>query len=200
MARIYPNKKKILLGWKQKLLSLYVIHKDNGISLYSHHFQLGEISHIDSQLVGMGFTALSKMMRQTVDPTSHISFVDLGKKKILFEERKTFYIVLVSLELSKEEFCVIFQRLKMLAEYFENMFILQQQITARTYVCLDDYALTSDLISLLFNEKQTDFMKIIPVIFRSIQKKSSLISKNVKESVNKLPESSFISNKSKNFN
>ena len=74
-------------NWKQHLISLYIIRKSDGICLFSHHFQLGLISQIEIQLVGMGFTALARMMREIVDSSSCLSMIDLGEKKVLINEK-----------------------------------------------------------------------------------------------------------------
>ncbi len=46
-----------------------------------------------------------------------------------------------------------------------------------TQVCVEDYALTSELVSLIFKDKPTRVLEIIPVIFKSIRKNKSLSSK-----------------------
>jgi hypothetical protein len=190
-ALFRPNTVSLTKDWKKLLLSLFIVQKEEGVCLFSHHFQLGKISRIDTQLVGIGFTALSKMMQETIDSSSQLSFVDLGKKKVLFEERDMFRIILVTQEMNKEEFCIILGKVKTLAEYFEKLFFIQQQITSKTFVCPEDYALTTDLVSLIFDDEPTPILKIIPLIFKSVQKKNFSFSRKAKYSTNFLPEEFF---------
>ncbi|UCG90674.1 MAG: hypothetical protein JSU57_02795, partial [Candidatus Heimdallarchaeota archaeon] len=89
---------KLPKDWKKHLISLYIIRKSDGICLFSHHFQLGAISQIENQLVGMGFTALAKMMREIVDKSARLNMIDLGRKKVLIEERINLLVVLVTTE------------------------------------------------------------------------------------------------------
>ena len=76
--------------WKHHLISLYIIRNGDGICLFSHHFQLGLISQIENQLVGMGFTAISQMLQEIVDSSSSLVMLDLGSKKVLIEEKESF--------------------------------------------------------------------------------------------------------------
>ena len=79
----YPSELK---NWRDLLISLYIVRNTDGICLYSHHFQLGLISQIETQLVGMGFSAMSKMMREVVDSNSRLTLIDLREKKVIIEE------------------------------------------------------------------------------------------------------------------
>lgn len=170
-------------NWKQRLISLYIIRKDDGICLFSHHFQLGMISQIETQLVGMGFTALAKMMREIVDSAARLCMIDLGEKKVLIDERSTSLTVLVTTENS------LFLRGKLteLTDYFQKIFELQQRISLKTRVCLEDYALTAELVSLVFQEKSTRVLEIVPLIFKSIRKTDSIFSEpNAKEKKERL--------------
>lgn len=152
--------------WKHHLFSLYIIRKSDGICLFSHHFQIGLISQIENQLVGMGFTALEKMMREIVDSSAHLELIDLGKKKVLIEERRNLLAVLITTDNSQ------FIRLKLeeLTSHFEKMFDLQQQINLETCVKLEDYALTAELVSIVFTDQPKRILEIIPIIFKSIRK------------------------------
>ncbi len=160
-------------NWQNHLISLYIVRKDDGICLFSHHFQLGLISQIETQLVGMGFTALAKMMREIVDSTARLCLIDLGKKKVLINERSTSLTVLVTTKNS----LFLRGKLEELTDYFERIFELQQRINLTTRVCLEDYALTEELISLVFKEKPTRVLEIVPLIFKSIRKTNSIFSK-----------------------
>ena len=145
--------------WKHHLFSLYIIRKSDGICLFSHHFQIGLISQIENQLVGMGFTALEKMMREIVDSSAHLELIDLGKKKVLIEERRNLLAVLITTDNSQ------FIRLKLeeLTSHFEKMFDLQQQINLETCVKLEDYALTAELVSIVFTDQPKRILEIIPI-------------------------------------
>ena len=57
------------------------------------------------------------------------------------------------------------------------MFELQQQINLETRVCLEDYALTTELGSLVFRDQPTRALEIIPVIFKSIRKNKTISTK-----------------------
>jgi hypothetical protein len=151
--------------WKHHLLSLYIIRKTDGICLFSHHFQIGLISQIENQLVGMGFTALERMMREIVDSSAHLELIDLGKKKVLVEERKNLLAVLITTDNSQ----LIRLKLEELTNHFEKMFELQQQISLETCVKLEDYALTAELVSIVFKDKPNRILEIIPIIFKSIR-------------------------------
>ncbi|MFX0087003.1 MAG: hypothetical protein ACFFAU_15200 [Candidatus Hodarchaeota archaeon] len=153
-------------NWKQDLISLYIVRNSDGICLFSHHFQLGLMSQIENQLIGMGFTALSKMMREVVDASSRLITLDLGRKKVLIEERGNKMAILVV----KRELPFYRNKLIELVDYFEKIFELQEQISQRTYVCVEDYALANDLVSLIFSDQSVRILEVIPLIFKSIQK------------------------------
>lgn len=158
------------LNCKQHLISLYIIRKGDGICLFSHHFQLGLISQIENQLVGMGFTAISQMLQEIVDSSSSLVMMDLGSKKVLIEEKQGFLIILIT----KINSPILRNKLIKLADLFEKMFELQQRISLVTQVCVEDYALTTELVSLVFEDKPTRVLEIIPVIFKLIQKEKFL--------------------------
>lgn len=170
------SRTEYLSDWKSHLVSLYIIRHGDGICLFSHHFQLGLISQIENQLVGMGFTAISQMLQEIVDSSSHLVMIDLGSKKILIEEKEDFLTILVTTINSS----ILREKLVELADLFEKMFELQQQISRVTQVCVEDYALTLELVSLVFQEKPTRILEIIPIIFKTIRKNKSL-SQNQKE-------------------
>ena len=170
--------KKIVnpIDWEQHLISLYIVRLSDGICLYSHHFQLGRISQIETQLVGMGFTAISNMMQEIVDSSSHLTMMDLGERKVLIEERKNISSILVT----TRNLPSLRKKLEELTDHFEKLFELQQQINLTTHVCLEDYALTSELISLIFSDRPKRVLEIVPIIFKSIRKKHSTIIKEDK--------------------
>jgi hypothetical protein len=167
------NQSETLLNWKQHLISLYIIRKGDGICLFSHHFQLGLISRIENQLVGMGFTAISQMLQEIVDSSSSLVMMDLGSKKVLIEEKQGTLTILITTINSP----LLRSKLKKLADLFEKMFELQQRISLVTQVCIEDYALTTELVSMVFEDRPTQVLRIIPVIFKSIRKNKSLSSK-----------------------
>jgi hypothetical protein len=167
------NPSEPLSDWKRHLISLYIIRQDDGICLYSHHFQLGLISQIENQLVGMGFTAISQMLQEIVDSSLNLVMMDLGSKKVLIEEKEGFLTILITTINSS----VLRDKLEELAYLFGKMFVLQQRISLVTQVSVEDYALTSELVSLVFKDKPTRVLEIIPVIFKSIRKNKSLSSK-----------------------
>ncbi|MFX0210436.1 MAG: hypothetical protein ACFFDT_30935 [Candidatus Hodarchaeota archaeon] len=156
-------------NWKKHLISLYIIRKRDGICLFSHHFQLGLISHIENQLVGMGFTALARMMQEIVDSSACLRMIDLGQKKVLIDERSNLLAVLIT----TQGIPILCKKLEELTNYFENMFELQQQINLETCVRLEDYALTTELVSLVFKDRPKRVLEIIPIIFKSIRKTNS---------------------------
>ncbi|UCG04334.1 MAG: hypothetical protein JSW11_10175 [Candidatus Heimdallarchaeota archaeon] len=175
----YVNKKSLTnppSDWIHHLISLYIIRKGDGICLFSHHFQLGMISQIENQLVGMGFTAISQMLQEIVDSASSLVMMDLGPKKVLIEEKEGFLTILITTTNS----VVLREKIEALADLFEKMFELQQRISQETQVCVEDYALTSELVSLIFNDKPSRVLEIIPVIFKSIRKNRSLSPKEKK--------------------
>jgi hypothetical protein len=164
-------------NWKEHLISLYIIRKSDGICLFSHHFQLGLISQIENQLVGMGFTALARMMQEIVDSSSRLNLIDLGKKKVLINEKTNLLAVLVT----TEDTPFLYQKLEELTDHFEKLFELQQQINLETCVRLEDYALTSELVSLVFKDRPKRILEIIPVIFKSIRKNNTGFSNQEKK-------------------
>ncbi|MFX0124297.1 MAG: hypothetical protein ACFFAE_11715 [Candidatus Hodarchaeota archaeon] len=171
------NRIKTSENWKQHLITLYIIRKSDGICLFSHHFQLGLISQIENQLVGMGFTALARMMQEIVDSSSCLSKIDLGEKKVLIDERRNLLTVLVT----TQDTPFLYKKLGELTDHFENMFELQQQINLETCVRLEDYALTAELVSLVFKDRPKRVLEIIPVIFKSIRKNNSVFSNHEKK-------------------
>jgi len=164
IIRIIPffnrkNQKEWLENWQQQLLSLYIVRNTDGICLFSHHFRLGMISQIESQLVGMGFVAMIKMMKEIVDSSAKLSLIDLGKKKVLIDERKNYFAILVTVEDS----LFLRKKLRKFTDYFEKIFELQFQINNNKCVCLEDYALTSDLVSMVFDDQSSRGLEIIPI-------------------------------------
>ncbi|MFX1516119.1 MAG: hypothetical protein ACFFC6_07415 [Promethearchaeota archaeon] len=166
---IKKNQRETYSDWKHHLVSLYIIRKGDGICLFSHHFQLGTISHIENQLVGMGFTAISQMLQEIVDSSLSLVMMDLRSKKVIIEEKENFLTILITTVNSP----ILRDKLEELANLFEKMFELQQRISLVTQVCVEDYALTSELISLVFKDKPTQVLEIIPLIFNSIRKNKS---------------------------
>lgn len=172
--RIWPRNRNVhQINWKQHLISLYIIRHSDGICLFSHHFQLGWIAQIENQLVGMGFTAISQMMQEIVDSSSSLVLMDLGSKKVLIEERENILGILITTVNS----AFFREKLEELANHFEKMFELQQQINLESCVCLEDYALTTELVSLVFKDQPTRVLEVIPIIFKSIRKNKSIATK-----------------------
>ncbi|MFX0185624.1 MAG: hypothetical protein ACFE95_21275 [Candidatus Hodarchaeota archaeon] len=175
IARIFPffnrkNRIECLENWKQQLLSLYIVRNTDGICLFSHHFRLGMVSQIENQLVGMGFIAMIKMMKEIVDSTVKLNLIDLGKKIVLIDERKNYFTILVT----TKNTIFLREKLRKFTDYFEKIFELQFQINNNKCVCLEDYALTSDLVSMVFDDQSGRSLEIIPIIFKSIRKKYSI--------------------------
>jgi hypothetical protein len=100
--------------------------------------------------------------------------MDLGPKKVLIEEHKNKLAILVVIK----ENPFYREKLKELIYYFEKIFELQQQINQTTHVCVEDYALTHDLVSLVFSEQSVKILEVIPLIFKSIQQTKSRSSKS----------------------
>jgi len=154
-------------SWLNDLQSLYIIRKSDGICLFSHHFKLGAISHIENQLVGMGFIAIANMMQEVVDSTSQLRLIDLESKKVLIREKNNTLAVLITSQFRE----ISNEKLTEFSEYFSKIFELQKQINEETcFICSDDYALTSDLVSLIFTDQPSKTLKLIPLIFKIIQK------------------------------
>ncbi len=173
-------KDKIPLNWQKFLLSLYMIRSRDGICLFSHHFQLATISQIENQLIGMGFSAISKMMQEVVDAEANLTLIDLGGKKVLIDERETLLAVLVSSIDLKH----IREKLREFTNCFERMFELQQRISQVTHVCPEDYALASELVEFIFDDNPSRVLQIVPLIFRSIRndfEKMNPVSANTSE-------------------
>ncbi len=154
-------------AWLNDLQSLYIIRKKDGICLFSHHFKLGAISNIENQLVGMGFIAIANMMQEVVDSTSQLRLIDLDSKKVLIREKNNILAVLIT-----SQFKEIFnEKLTEFSAYFSKIFELQNQISEEScLICSDDYALTADLVSLIFTDQSQRTLKLVPLIFKIIQK------------------------------
>ena len=172
-------------SWMNDLQSLYIIRKKDGICLFSHHFKIGAISHIENQLVGMGFIAIANMMQEVVDSTSQLRLIDLESKKVLIREKNNILAVLITSRFRE----ILNEKLTEFSVYFSKIFELQNQITEETrLICSDDYALTADLVSLIFTDQSPKTLKLVPLIFKIIQKDqfhrsndTDLISKIVKQ-------------------
>ena len=80
----------------------------------------------------------------------------------------------------KLDFVVAMVNIEELTDHFEKIFELQQQINLETYVRVEDYALTSELVSLVFKDRPKRILEIIPVIFKSIRKNDSIFSNQEK--------------------
>jgi hypothetical protein len=141
--------------------------------------------------VGMGFTALARMMQEIVDSSACLSMIDLGEKKVLIDERNNLLAVLVT----SQDAPFLYKKLNELTDHFENMFELQQQINLETYVRLEDYALTSELVSLVFKDRPKRVLEIIPVIFKSIRKSNSIFSNQDKKVLSRLNPTNMTTNK-----
>ena len=153
--------------WQEHLVSLYIIRKNDGICLFSHHFNLGYISNIENQLVGMGFIAIANMMQEVVDSSSQLRMIDLGRKKVLLEERNNILSVLITTKLLE----VLKEKLAEFTNYFTKIFELQQQINEKScLVSPEDYALTADLVPLIFTSLPRKPFELIPLIFKTIQR------------------------------
>ena len=162
-------------SWLNDLQSLYIIRKKDGICLFSHHFKLGAISNIENQLVGMGFIAISNMMQEVVDSTSQLRLIDLDSKKVLIREKNDILSVLITSQFSE----ILNEKLTEFSLYFSKIFELQNQINEEScLICSDDYALTADLVSLIFTCQPQRTLRLVPIIFKIIQKDPSLRSKD----------------------
>ncbi|MHA2112069.1 MAG: hypothetical protein ACXADW_12635 [Candidatus Hodarchaeales archaeon] len=154
-------------SWLNDLNSLYIIRKKDGICLFSHHFKLGAISHIENQLVGMGFIAISNMMQEVVDSTSQLRLIDLDSKKVLIREKNDILAVLITSQFNE----ILNEKLTEFSSYFSKIFELQNQINEEScLICSDDYALTADLVSLIFTDQPQKTLRLVPIIFKIIQK------------------------------
>jgi len=164
------NQSSTFTNLKKSLISLYIVRNTDGICLYSHHFQLGLMSQIENQLIGMGFSAMSKMMQEIVDSDSHLSLIDLNEIKVLIEEKGDLLGVLIATDNKP----ILREKLSELLVQFEKIFQLQRRIDdLGKHVCLDDYALTADLVALIFKDVSPKILEIIPIIFKSIRNDKS---------------------------
>lgn len=152
-------------NWTEQLIALYIIRSHDGICLFSHYFQIGEISAIENQLIGMGFSAISKMMKEVVDSSVSLKMIDLDQKQVLIEE----YENLISVLITKRNHSFFRIKLQEITSYFQKLFELQQQINLASHVCMEDYALTSDLVSYVFQKNPGFTLDLIPIIFKRIQ-------------------------------
>ncbi|MHA1974250.1 MAG: hypothetical protein ACTSW1_14720 [Candidatus Hodarchaeales archaeon] len=151
-------------NWQEQLISLYFIRTTDGICLYSHYFQLGSLSHIENQLVGMGFTALYRMLKEIVGSKAQLKTIDLGTKQVLIESRNN----LMSILIASNDSPIIRSKLSKLTLIFEQMFELQRQINSLGYVRQEDYEFTSQLISLIFSNQYHNILDLIPLLFKLI--------------------------------
>ena len=164
-----PKRSEKKKNWKKDLISLYIIRKDDGICLYSHHFNLGYISHIENQLVGMGFVAIIAMIKEVVNSDSQLKSINLSKKSILVESKADILSILVVKKVSPK----IKEMLKKFSITFNHLFELQQQINRQSnLVCKEDYALTNDLINIIFSIPSNKALDLIPLIFKMIRRNS----------------------------
>ena len=174
-------------SWLNDLQSLYIIRKNDGICLFSHHFKLGGISHIENQLVGMGFIAIANMMQEVVDSTSQLRLIDLESKTVLIREKNNILAVLIASQFKG----IINEKLAEFSFYFNKIFELQNQISEeKCFICSDDYALTADLVSLIFTDQKPRTLRLIPLIFKIIQKdplhrsyETNMISKIIRKEI-----------------
>ena len=151
--------------WSTNLQALYIIRKRDGICLFYHHFKISHISQIETQLVGMGFAALLNMMKEILDSRSKIQRIDSGDFQILFDERES----IVSILFTKDYKPIIRRKFSRMVDSFENLFFLQQQITDQNItVCLEDYALASDIVSYVFFDIPKQTLGFIPIVFKNI--------------------------------
>jgi hypothetical protein len=165
--------------WQEYLVSLYIIRKTDGICLFSHHFNLGYISNIENQLVGMGFIAIANMMQEVVDSSSQLRMIDLGRKKVLLEERNNILSVLIVTKFLE----ILKDKLAEFTQYFTKIFELQQQINEEScLVSPEDYALTAELVPLIFTSIPRKPLELIPLIFKTIQRNPTVFTNKSKKS------------------
>ena len=113
--------------WENHLISLYCIRNHDGICLFAHHFQVARIAQLhEPQLIGMGFTAITRMLCEIVDGRGSLKFIDFGKKKVLVEENEhqQFLTVLIT----TEDTPALREKLKKFTECFSRIFQLQHQV------------------------------------------------------------------------
>jgi hypothetical protein len=115
----------------------------------------------------MGFIAIINMMLEVVDSESKPRLFDLGKKQVLLNEGNNILSILITTRYVK----LLESKLEEFTTYFSKIFELQQQINRESaFVCAEDYALTSDLISMIFSPRGQKPLEFIPIIFKTIQK------------------------------
>ncbi len=174
---IRQRKNENVQYWQKFLVSLYIIRKTDGICLFSHHFNLGYISNIENQLVGMGFIAILNMMQEVVDSSSQLRMIDLGRKKVFLEERNNILSVLIT----TKTLDILKEKLAEFTSYFTKIFELQQQINEKScMVSPDDYALTAELVPLIFTSLPRKPLELIPLIFKTIQKSPTVFNEEKK--------------------
>lgn len=159
--------------WENHLISLYCIRNHDGICLFAHHFQVARIAQLhEPQLIGMGFTAITRMLCEVVDGKGSLKFIDFDKKKVLVEEneQQQFLTVLIT----TEDAPAIREKLRKFTECFARIFQLQHQINlGKNYITKEDYALASEFVTIIFSERSDRILNIFPLIFDSIRSEPS---------------------------
>ncbi|MFX0185856.1 MAG: hypothetical protein ACFE95_22460 [Candidatus Hodarchaeota archaeon] len=188
------NKDKIPENWKDQLISVYFIRGRDCICLFSHNFQFRYVPNKDNQLVGWGFSAFHKMIKEIVDGSANLRLVDVVEKKILAGRSSNILVVLITTTNTP----FYRRKLKEIAEIFKKLYLLQLQINSETLVRQEDYALIGNLIRLVFNDHPYSMIRIVPMIFKSIQQPSIKMSKKVKREPKILNKASFSLKRKKN--
>ncbi|MFW9777296.1 MAG: hypothetical protein ACFFE8_00500 [Candidatus Heimdallarchaeota archaeon] len=155
--------------WKNDLISLYCIRNHDGLCLFAHHFQVARIAQLhEPQLIGMGFTAITRMLCEVVDSKGHLRYIDFITKKVLVEENQhqQFLTVLIT----TRDTPIVRKKLRKFTECFAQIFQLQHQINLRkNYISKEDYALASEFVAIIFSNKSNRVLNLFPLIFDSIR-------------------------------
>ncbi|MFW9854069.1 MAG: hypothetical protein ACFFFG_03385 [Candidatus Thorarchaeota archaeon] len=166
------NKQQQLPGkevCENDLISLYCIRIHDGLCLFAHHFQLARIAQLhEPQLIGMGFTAITRMLREVVDSKGHLRYIDFFTKKVIIEENQQQQFLTVLITTRDNPF--VRKKLRKFTECFAQIFQLQHQINLRkNYISKEDYALASEFVSIIFSNNSNRILNLFPLIFDSIR-------------------------------
>jgi hypothetical protein len=176
-------------SWENHLISLYCIRIHDGLCLFAHHFQVARIAQLhEPQLIGMGFTAITRMLCEVVDGKGNLKYIDFDSKKVLVEENEQQQFLTVLITTANIQ--VIRKKLRKFTECFAQIFQLQHQINLRkNYISKEDYALASEFVTIIFSNKSDRILNIFPLIFDSIRSEPPIHAADTKIMVPSNPKS-----------
>ena len=109
------------VNWENKMIQLYIIHREKGTPIYNINFKQvegEEEDNISADLIAGGWAGITTMMKEISGSTTEIRVIDHGDQKIMLEHGDK-YLIALNVE---EEMLVYRERIRKLRKYLEAEF------------------------------------------------------------------------------